>query len=285
MKNPFVLIAMVAVCSAQLLWASPEAAAQPAQSGPGQYGTVHFPISCRSGVQEQFERAVAMLHSFFYPEDVKAFEAIIAADPDCAMAYWGLAISQRPNPLVPPWAAENLKRGLDAVQKGKALAKTERERDWLTALEEAYAGYDNIPTTTRSERYEQAMERLARKYPDDKEAAIFYALALLEAGPAQPSRTGALHCSRVRLRAAGGPGCGRRRQVCQGRSLGAARPAHALTHLFDPRAMGRLDSLEPGRGESLARVRGQECSRDDVLAGAARAGFHGVRVSAARPGS
>lgn len=181
MKNPFVLIAMVAVCSAQLLWASPEAAAQPAQSGQGRYGTVHFPISCRPGVQEQFERAVAMLHSFFYPEDVKAFEAIIAADPDCAMAYWGLAISQRPNPLVPPWAADNLKRGLDAVQKGKALAKTARERDWLTALEEAYASYDTVPTTTRSERYEQAMERLVRKYPDDKEAAIFYALALLEA--------------------------------------------------------------------------------------------------------
>ena len=181
MKSPFVLIAMVAVCSAQLLWASPNAAAQPGQSGPGQYGTVHFPVSCRPGVQEQFERAVAMLHSFFYPETIKAFEAIIAADPDCAMAYWGLAISQRPNPLVPPWAAENLRRGLDAVQKGKALAKTERERDWLTALEQAYAGYDSVPTTTRSERYERAMEQLARKYPDDKEAAIFYALALLEA--------------------------------------------------------------------------------------------------------
>ena len=181
MKSPFVLIAMVAVCLAQLLWASPNAAAQPAQSGPGQYGTVHFPVSCRPGVQEQFERAVAMLHSFFYPETIKAFEAIIAADPDCAMAYWGLAISQRPNPLVPPWAAENLRRGLDAVQKGKALAKTERERDWLTALEQAYAGYDSVPTTTRSERYEGAMEQLARKYPDDKEAAIFYALALLEA--------------------------------------------------------------------------------------------------------
>jgi tetratricopeptide (TPR) repeat protein len=181
MKNPFVLIAMVTVCSVQLLWASPEAAAQAGQGGRGQYGTVHFPISCGPGVQEQFERAVAMLHSFFYPEDVKAFEAIIGADPNCAMAYWGLAISQRPNPLVPPWAADNLKRGFDAVQKGKTLAKTEREGDWLTALEQAYAGYDSVPTTTRSERYEQAMERLARKYPDDKEAAIFYALALLEA--------------------------------------------------------------------------------------------------------
>jgi len=178
MKNPLALIAIAAVCSAQLLWASPEAAAQ---GGPGQYGTVHFPVSCKPVVQEQFERAVAMLHSFFYPETVKAFEAIIAADPDCAMAYWGLAISQRPNPLVPPWANENLKRGLDAIQKGKALARTERERDWLAALEQAFAGYESVLTTARSERYEAAMERLAAKYPDDKEASIFYALALLEA--------------------------------------------------------------------------------------------------------
>ena len=178
MRTPFVRLAVAAVCSAQLLWSSADAAAQ---SAPGQYGIVNFPVSCRPGVQEQFERAVAMLHSFFYPETVKAFEAIIAADPDCAMAYWGLAISQRPNPLVPPWAAENLKRGLDAIQKGTALARTERERDWLAALEQAYAGYDSVPTTARSERYEGAMERLARKYPDDKEAAIFYALALLEA--------------------------------------------------------------------------------------------------------
>ena len=157
MKTLVILITLLAVSWTPLPWALPEAGAQVSR---GQYGTVHFPISCRPGVQEQFERAVAMLHSFFYPEDVKAFEAIVAADPDCAMAYWGLAISQRPNPLVPPWAAESLKRGLDAVQKGKAVAKTERERDWLTALEQAYAGYDTVPTTTRSERYEQAMEQL-----------------------------------------------------------------------------------------------------------------------------
>jgi len=175
MKTRFVLIAIGLVCAAEL------SSAWPAAAGTGDFGTVKFPVSCRPGVQEQFERAVAMLHSFFYPETVKAFEAIIAADPDCAMAYWGLAISQRPNPLVPPWAADNLKRGLEAIHKGKALAKTERERDWLAALEQAFAGYDSVPTATRSERYETAMEQLSRKYPDDKEAAVFYALALLEA--------------------------------------------------------------------------------------------------------
>src|SRR5258708_9242285 len=92
-----------------------------------------------------------------------------------------MASSQRPNPMVPPWPEENLKRALEAIQQGKAVAKSERERDWLNALEAVYRDYDRVPTSARSQRYEQAMAELARKYPDDKEAAIFYALALLEA--------------------------------------------------------------------------------------------------------
>jgi tetratricopeptide (TPR) repeat protein len=178
MKPVRVLATALAVAATAVLTAD-----VPAQS-PGndsRYGTVKFPVSCAPGVQASFERAVAILHSFFYPESVMAFQAIIATDPSCAMAYWGLAISQRPNPLVPPWAADNLKRALEAIQKGKSLARTDRERDWLAALEQAFAGYDTVPTRVRSERYEAAMERLAARYPEDKEAAIFYALALLEA--------------------------------------------------------------------------------------------------------
>src|SRR5690242_5186613 len=73
-------------------------------------GTVHFPISC-SAVQAKFDRAVALLHNFFYPETVKAFQAIIKEDPSCAVAYWGLAMSELPNPLVPPFPPTNLKAG------------------------------------------------------------------------------------------------------------------------------------------------------------------------------
>src|SRR5437016_9774999 len=152
-----------------------------AAAGQGRFGKVNCPTSCSAAVQPQFERAVAMLHSFFFPEHIKAFQAVIKADPGCAMAYWGLAISQRGNPLVPPWPEENLKRALEAIQQGKALAKTERERDWLNALEVVYKDYDKAPVSERSKRYERAMEELARKYPEDKEASIFYALALLEA--------------------------------------------------------------------------------------------------------
>jgi tetratricopeptide (TPR) repeat protein len=144
-------------------------------------GRVLFQTSCTPQAQAQFERALAMLHSFFFPETIKAFSAIPESDPSCAIAYWGIAVSQRPNPLVGPFDAATLKRGLDAVQKGKSIgAKTERERDWLAAIEEYYKDYDKVSQDTRAKNYEKAMEALAQKYSDDVEAKIFYALALNE---------------------------------------------------------------------------------------------------------
>jgi len=144
-------------------------------------GRVLFKTSCTPEAQKEFERALAMLHSFFFPETVKAFSAIPETDPNCAIAYWGIAVSTRPNPLVGPWNAATLKRGLDAVEKGKAIgAKTERERDWLAAIGEFYKDYDKVDQDTRTKNYEKAMEALARKYPNDVEAKIFHALALNE---------------------------------------------------------------------------------------------------------
>jgi len=141
-------------------------------------GTVHFPISC-SAMEGKFDRAVALLHNFFYPETVKAFQAIIKEDPDCAMAYWGLAMSELPNPLVPPFPPANLKAGWEAIQQGKAAkTQTPREAEYLAAIEVFYTDYDKIDQKVRAERYEQAMQRLHEHYPEDAEAAIFYALAL-----------------------------------------------------------------------------------------------------------
>jgi tetratricopeptide (TPR) repeat protein len=156
--------------------------AQPAQSEKsGTYGNVHFPISCAPAAQEQFDRAVAMLHSFFYPETVKAFTKVTETDPKCAMAYWGIAISQRPNPLVPPFAPDALRRGYDAVEKGESLGtKTQREADWLKAMELFFKDSDKLDQATRGKLYANAMEQLYLHYPRDTEAAIFYALALLE---------------------------------------------------------------------------------------------------------
>ena len=97
-------------------------------------GRVRFKTSCTPAAQRAFDRALALLHSFAYPETVDSFAAIPQIDPKCAIAYWGLAVSIRPNPLVGPWDAATLKRGLDAVEKGEAIgAKTERERvSWST---------------------------------------------------------------------------------------------------------------------------------------------------------
>ena len=152
-----------------------------AQGARKDYGGVLFKTSCTAQAQQQFDRALAMLHSFYFPETVKAFNAIPDADPACAIAYWGIAISQRPNPLVGPWDAATLKRGLDAVEKGEAIgAKTQRERDWLAALKEFYKDYDRVDQDTRTRNYAQAMQQLSKKYPSDVEAKVFHALALNE---------------------------------------------------------------------------------------------------------
>src|SRR5215468_3496755 len=179
MSHPARLLAVLIVSLSFVapVWADNE----PRTGSPEKLGRVHFKTSCSPDAQKEFERALAMLHSFFYPETVKAFTAIPTTDPSCAIAYWGIAISQRPNPLVGPFDAATLKRGLDAIEKGESIGpKTPRERDWLAALKEFYKDYDKVDQDTRTKNYAKAMERLAAKYPDDVEAKIFYALALNE---------------------------------------------------------------------------------------------------------
>ena len=145
-------------------------------------GEVNFPISCSPAAQAQFNRAVALLHSFFFPETVKAFTAVAEKEPSCGMAYWGIAISQRPNPLVGPFPGDVLKVGWEAVEKARATAqKNERESTWIEALAAFYQDYATVPQRTRTANYETAMARLVARHPDDAEAAIFYALALNEA--------------------------------------------------------------------------------------------------------
>jgi hypothetical protein len=158
------------------------AGAVQAQEHAEHFGTAHLATSCSAESQSQFDRAVALLHSFFYPETVKAFTAIAAAEPACAMAYWGIAMSQRPNPLVPPFSKEQSQAGWQAIQKARAAkAATEREREWIEAVALFYEGYDSVDQKTRTARYERAMGNLHQRYPDDTEIAVFYALALNEA--------------------------------------------------------------------------------------------------------
>src|SRR5690349_20516907 len=153
-----------------------------AQDRTEKLGTVHFPISCAPGTQPLFDRAVALLHSFHYPETVKAFQAVVALDPGCAMAYWGLAIAQRPNPIVGPFDAATLRRGAEAIEKAKAAGpKTARERDLIAAMEAFFRDPDTPDHQARVLAYERAMEDVYARHPEDPEVAIFYALALNEA--------------------------------------------------------------------------------------------------------
>ena len=183
MKPKWLMLAaslIAGVCAIGVLGHQDDAASQ-SKPKSEKLGTVLFKTSCTPAAQKEFERALAMLHSFYFPETIKAFSAIQQTDPSCAIAYWGIAVSMRPNPLVGPFDAATLKRGLEAVEKGKAIgAKTERERDWLAAIEEFYKDFDKVDQDTRTRNYEKAMAALARKYSNDVEAKIFHALALNE---------------------------------------------------------------------------------------------------------
>ena len=98
------------------------------------------------------------------------------------MAYWGIAISQRPNPLAGPFSQDLLRQGWDAIQRARgASQKSDRESAWIEAMAAFYEGYEKVDQPTRTARYEAAMERLHRTYPDDVEASVFYALAVNEA--------------------------------------------------------------------------------------------------------
>ena len=258
-----------------------------ARANEERLGEVNFPISCSATAQKQFNRAVAMLHSFFFPETVKAFTAIADKEPSCAMAYWGIAISQRPNPLVGPFPGDVLKLGWEAIEKARAASqKTERESAWIDALAAFYQDYATVPQPTRTANYEAALARLPARYPDDAEAAIFYALALNEAAdptirpmrsssrppisrksePKYPNHPGIPHYiihsyDYPELAARGAIAAAR----CGARALGAARTAHALPHLLDARHVAGGDRLGPrvrpgevglyGAGQSTGRRR------------------------------
>jgi hypothetical protein len=144
-----------------------------------QLGTVHFPVSCSAEAQAQFQRAVAIQHSFWFEEAGKEFAAVTVTDPGCAMGYWGVAMSLY-HPLWDPPDATALQQGWAAVAKAKAVgAKTEREQNYIAAIEVFYQDAETRDHRTRALAYEKAMEQVHIRYPEDHEAAVFYALALV----------------------------------------------------------------------------------------------------------
>ncbi len=147
-------------------------------------GSVHFPVSCTPAAQKTFDRGVALLHSFWYDEAEKTFSEVKRTDPACAMGYWGVAMSLY-HPIWAPPTPADLKKGAVAVEKAKSAgAKTQRERDYIAALEVFYEDWEKVPHRDRAMAWRNAMRQLSARYPEDREAAIFYALSLIATAPA-----------------------------------------------------------------------------------------------------
>jgi tetratricopeptide (TPR) repeat protein len=184
------------VLSMLLAGASVGAAEPPALGDLGKVGTVDFPTSCSARAQPEFLRGVALLHSFFYEEARRVFASAAAIDPKCAMAHWGVAMTWY-HPIWAPPTDEDLKAGLEAIEKAeKAGVRTERERDYIGSVAAFYrTAKDNAtgpvgqschgPTdfVARRASFSNALGKLHAKYPDDVEAAAFYALSLLLSSP------------------------------------------------------------------------------------------------------
>ncbi|HKW10280.1 MAG TPA: hypothetical protein VJO33_07865, partial [Gemmatimonadaceae bacterium] len=151
-----------------------------------QLGTVHFATSCKPSTAQQFDRAVALLHSFEFGASIQSFNAVLASDSTCAMAYWGIALSRWTNPM----AAGNrsvalLQQGKQAADAAQRLAPraTERERGYIQAVSQLYDGYAQKDQRTRVLSYSRAMRELSTQQPGDTEAKIFYAISLTASAP------------------------------------------------------------------------------------------------------
>jgi tetratricopeptide (TPR) repeat protein len=185
---------VVSVCLSLFLVSAVETVsldqAQHQHTGPApqNVGAVKFENTCAAAVQPVISRGLALLHSFWYEEVNREFRAVTAADPQCAIAWWGVAISQ----WQPLWEVRGpsraaLDRGREAIEKGQALGTgSPRERAYLAALARFYTSVGSVDHTDRVLAYERAMEKLHAEYPADTEAAVLYAFALLSTAASHP---------------------------------------------------------------------------------------------------
>lgn len=159
---------------------SPLLAQEHAHAPLEQLGRVAFPTSCRGDLAPRFERAMALLHSFWWEEAKTAFAEQATADSTCAMAQWGLALAYWNNPFAGGPEGEDLAAGARAAERASAIgAPTERERDYIAAVAALYRDYSATSNARRLESYSEVMAEAYRKRPDDPELAIYYALSLV----------------------------------------------------------------------------------------------------------
>src|SRR5499427_3046630 len=162
----------------------PSAYTQHQHGTPEKLGTVSFPVSCAAKVQSNFNRAVALLHSFAYAPAAAAFQEIALQDPGCAMAHWGAAMSYFNQLWSPPLPGEAAAKGRAELERARRIGGgNAKEKEYITAASFIFAD-DGAPYPSRAAKYRDAMASLAQHNSDDAESQIFYALALL--GTASP---------------------------------------------------------------------------------------------------
>ena len=204
----------------------------------------------------------------FFPVQraIEGFDAVLREDPTCAIAYWGIALSDWGNPFAPGQKdKDQLQLGRQSVERGKELgAKTDRERAYLAAVGKLYSDFESTPQQVRLLAYRDAMGDVAAKYPEDHEAQIFYALALavaadprdktyadhLKAGAIleklfaeEPTHPGLAHyiIHAYDVPAARGPGPGRGATLRGNCPRCAARAAHAIAYIYPPGILAGVD--------------------------------------------
>ena len=159
------------------------AAEEHSHPAPEKLGTVAFETSCSPQVEATFNRAVALLHSFAYSASEQAFRDVARADPRCAMAHWGIALSYYHLLWEPP-DVQHLQRGMQEIDAARrAGSATPREQMFVDAAAAYFKDSDRLPHAERARAYEQAMAEIATRYPGDAETQIFYALSLLATAP------------------------------------------------------------------------------------------------------
>ena len=166
------------LCATASVRAQHEEHAAAPQASQG-FGTVSFENSCRRALAPEFNLAVAQLHSFEFRPAIESFERVLAADDDCAIAYWGIALAYWGNPFGGVRSAAALEAGSAAVAAARAASTPDvRERAYIEAVAALYENYASVAQRDRILAYAEHMARVVRANPQDMEARIFYALAI-----------------------------------------------------------------------------------------------------------
>ena len=275
-----------------LRFAAPSAGQQPEQhdhpAPAGGLGAVHFATSCAPAVQKEFDRGVALLHSFWFSAAIESFNTVLKGDPRCVMAHWGIAMSWWGNPFAGFRSPQALQAGLAATDAAKRQRRRHGSREGLRRRGRSPVPRRGDGRSTRAgrSRTRRRWKRSPPEYADDVEARIFYALALdqtalptdktyanqlkaagiLEDGvqaPARASRPRALHHSQLRRAGAGAARARRRTALREDRARRRARAPHAVPHVHARGLLAGVDRHQPG---SAAAARKDSAAAEELHA-------------------